>query len=519
MGSLTNLRTGRALFAFFFALYALTSSGNAFRVPDEFEAYFQTEHLADAGDISVPQTLSIRQDGQPIFFGEFGRDGKPYAPYGPGLAYLILPFHLAGRAVAALAGVHRLQPPDGAAWEFLVGGLTTLSMAFFAALAIAGFHRASVALGASPRRALGMSLLLGTGTVLWVYATTLYSEALLAACFIWAAALLLEARTATPTRARSRVFTAAGLIAIAGLAKPTALVIAPAFVCAVLLQDHIPAAGRRRTVMGLAGAILVATAVQLAWNVWRFGAALDFGYNLGAMVPYPPARSFALAEIPRGLAVQLLSPGKSTFVWAPALILSMTSLRDTWRRERGLVAGAAIAYIVALLFYAAFLYPEGGYAHGPRHLVPLVPLGLLPAVAARRVPRRLFALCAAVGIAVCATAVSVSFLEDQSPPDAARSSGPYYERIDPEPGRPWNRYRLEYIPFKTALGSGHWLDSSRPPGNGPDFFVVHLARVRQRFPGGSEIPASLPWAIAILWTALLAWSGRAIGRRARENQR
>jgi hypothetical protein len=53
---------------FFLALYALTSSGNAFRVPDEFEVYFQAEHFADAGDISVPQTLSIRQNGEPIFF-------------------------------------------------------------------------------------------------------------------------------------------------------------------------------------------------------------------------------------------------------------------------------------------------------------------------------------------------------------------------------------------------------------------------------------------------------------------
>ena len=41
-------RAGIGLFIFFHALYALTSSGNAFRIPDEFEVYFQTEHLVDA---------------------------------------------------------------------------------------------------------------------------------------------------------------------------------------------------------------------------------------------------------------------------------------------------------------------------------------------------------------------------------------------------------------------------------------------------------------------------------------
>src|ERR1051326_7778154 len=92
-------RPGVRLFLFFFALYALTSSGSAFRVPDEFEVYFQAEHLIDAGDLSVPQTLTVNEDGTPIFFGRFGLDGKPYAPYGPGVAFVILPFHVQiGRA-------------------------------------------------------------------------------------------------------------------------------------------------------------------------------------------------------------------------------------------------------------------------------------------------------------------------------------------------------------------------------------------------------------------------------------
>jgi hypothetical protein len=69
-------RYGRPLLWFFFALYALTSSGNAFRVPDEFEVYFQAEHLVDAGDISVPQTLAVREGDVPILFGKFGADGR-----------------------------------------------------------------------------------------------------------------------------------------------------------------------------------------------------------------------------------------------------------------------------------------------------------------------------------------------------------------------------------------------------------------------------------------------------------
>jgi len=155
--------TGIGLFILFQALYALTSSGNAFRTPDEFEVYFQTEHLIDAGDLSVPQANEIRQpvvvDGkvvgtQSVFFGRLGIDGKPYAPYGPFAAVLAVPHHLAGRALAAMMGIPRVPRAQGLAWVIVVGGITMLATATAAALAVVGFYRASLALGTPDRTAL-----------------------------------------------------------------------------------------------------------------------------------------------------------------------------------------------------------------------------------------------------------------------------------------------------------------------------------------------------------------------------
>jgi hypothetical protein len=503
--------TALRLFAFFLALYALTSSGNAFRVPDEFEVYFQAEHLVDVGDLSVPQALAVSQGGQSIFFGKFGRDGKPYAPYGPGVAFLIAPFHALGRLVAWAAGVPRRPLPDGIAWEFLVGGITTLAMAFAAALAVSGFYRACRAVGATAARSLALSVLLGAATMMWPYATTLYCEAWLAALFVWAAALLFEARRAP---SRGRIVAAAVLLAVAGLTKPTALVIAPAFVVAVLLERTLEPARRRTVALALMAGILAAAAAHIAWNIARFGAPLDFGYNLGGMILREPAHSFRVQEIPRGLFVQLLTPGKSLFVWAPPVLLSVLCLRDGRHRERALVAGLLTATAGALVFYAAFLFPEGGYAHGPRHLLPLVPLLMLPlAVADASVPRRAFATAAAIGVAVSVLAVSVSFFEDQAPLQVdPRSTGPYYERVDPPPGRPWLRYRLDYVPFRTTFTSGRWLAQARPVGNGPDFFALHLARARTRMPGGAAIPAWLPWAASLPWVVVLVLTGLPLSR-------
>jgi hypothetical protein len=514
---MTGGRCGIRLFWCFCALYALTSSGNAFRVPDEFEVYFQASHLVDAGDISVPQTLAITQDGQPIFFGQFGVDGRPYAPYGPGVAMLIAPFHLAGRAVARLAGVPRAPLPEGIAWEIFVGGVSTFATAFAGGLAVAGFFRASLALGATRDRAVRLALILGAATVLWPYGTTLYSEAWLAAAFVWASAILLEARE-SGRGAAARIPGVAVLLALAVLTKPTALVVAPGFVIAALFDRRVGAGTRRTVAFVLAAGIAIGIAGQVGWNLYRFGRPLDFGYNLASMIPEPPARSFALEDVPRGLLVQLFTPGKSLFVWAPVTLLALLALPASWVRERGVAAGAIAATVSALLFYAAFLFPEGGYAHGPRHLVPLVPMLMLAlAVPGIEWRPRAMAVAAGAGFVMALLAVSVSFLEDQSSPgNAARiATGPYYERIEAAPGRPWHRYRLDYIPFKFALTSGHWTSPNRAAGNGPDFFALHLARARESLPGGRVIPSWMPWAVSVPWAIVLAISAVALRSCAR----
>jgi hypothetical protein len=298
--------------------------------------------------------------------------------------------------------------------------------------------------------------------------------------------------------------------------KPTAIVIAPAFVVAVLLDRRGNLHERATVAAALSVAIALGAGVHIAWNMTRFGTPLDFGYNLAGMIPHPPARPFILEDVPRGLFLQLLTPGKSLFVWAPVTLLSMLSLRACWERERGLVAGLIVALTCALIFYAAFFFPDGGYSHGPRHLVPLVPLLMLPlAVPGVAVSPRALNACAAVGFVVAALAVTVSFFEDQSPVQmGGRSVSPYYERIDPGAGEPNLRYRVDYLPFKFALTSGRWLSDARAAGNGPDFFALHLVQARRTLPGGDAIPAWLPWAVSLPWLIVFTTAALSLRRRA-----
>ncbi|MEO8680627.1 MAG: hypothetical protein ABI665_16365 [Vicinamibacterales bacterium] len=509
-----SAKASALVFVLFQALYALTSSGNAFRVPDEFEVYFQVEHLVDAGDLSVPQTLTIRQGSQSVFFGKFGKDQKPYAPYGPLVAVLALPHHLAGRALAALAGVPRAPAGQGLAWVILVGGVTMLSSATGAALAVAGFHRACLALATPPVTALVLALLLGGATVMWPYGATLYSEAWQAAALIWAAAFLLNARRSS-AHARAQVIAAALLLALGGLVKVTCLIFAPAFVLAVLFDRSLSARTRRDVAVALVAGIALAVAVHMRWNQFRFGAPFDFAYDWAETIPVLPPRAFDLTAVPRGLVVLLLAPGKSLFLWAPALLLACAGARRFWRDEPAASIGIGAALGVGLLFYAAYLFPEGGYAHGPRNLVPIVPLLLLPAAGARARawPRRVVWACAGVGATMALLATSVSFLEDQAmarrAPGATQSA--YYDQIVPAPGRPANRYRLAYLPFITAMSSPGW-SQARALGQGPDYFPFHMLQARRQLPDGRSIPEWIAFAWPAAWLLLLAVTAVAVRR-------
>ena len=513
------------VFLLFQALYGLTSSGNVFRVPDEFETYFQTEHLVDAGNLSVPQTLAIKQrkirDGrvigqEAVFFGTFGWDGKPYAPYGPLIAILAVPHHLAGRAIAGLAGVPRIPLPGGIAWLMVVGGVTMVASATAAALAVAGFYRAARSLGASDREALALSLLLGGATVLWNYGTSFFSEAFTAAAFIWAAVFLIEATDARLEAAAKRAVAVASiLIFLAGLTKITALVFAPAFVIAALAEPRVSAPARVKTAAALTAAIVMAVAVHAAWNVTRFGDPFNIGYDWSETIPQLPARAFLLSDIPRGLAVLLASPGKSLVLWAPPLVLAAFGLPAFWRLHRGAAAGVITAAVVGLLVFAAYLFPDGGYSHGPRNLVPIVPLALLPGVEACATTRRrgLAVACGIAGLAIALTATSVSYLDDQNiGADLGRGArANYYERIEPAPGRPFNRYRLGYIPFAATFGDSGWWNAP-VVGQGPDYFPLHLAQARRQLLDGHAIPLWLIGLIPAVWISLLCVSARALYR-------
>ncbi|HZV00178.1 MAG TPA: hypothetical protein VFF73_25900 [Planctomycetota bacterium] len=408
------------------ALYFATASGWVWRAPDEFEVYFQTRNLVENRSLSV--SVPELEKKPETFFGRRGKDGKTlYAPYGPLVAVLAVPHHLLARLVTT-------EP-------LALAGLTSLASATAGALAVAGFYRAARKRAKDERDALLLAGALAV-SVLWAYAHSFFSESFSAAALVWALVFHDEKRD----------LPCALLLGVACLIKATNVFFALPF---ALASDR-----RYRLVLGVVAAGLI----HMQWNTHRFGSPFQFGYDWKEMIPAGEPRPFSAAYGLHGALALLASPGKSIFVWAPCLLLALPHLR----KERVALAAAATG-VVAFSFY---MYPEGGYCHGPRHLVPIVPLVLV--AAAHGFSRRALAVLVAIGLVSVVLAVSVSYLEDQALGDPA-THFVYYTLDDVAPaGEPRNVYRLAYLPqislVRTLLGS------PATPGLGLDLFCHHVRR-------------------------------------------
>lgn len=508
------------LFLAFQGLFVLTASGRVTRVADELEVYCQAESLWDHG------TQAVDQVPRQAFFGALGRGGHQYAPYGPATAFLVLPHHALGRAVAAVAGVERA--PGGlerlVPWRELVAAITSLATATWAALAVVGLFRAATALGADARRAALAAALLGGATFLWPYGTFFYAEPLSAALLVWFVALHLEGRPLLAATALGAAF----LIKSTNLVLAPALALLPAYRALGPLRP-VARDGLLRALRAAAPALAATTLAALVhaeWNAWRFGDPTQFGYDWGEQLrPGDAPRPFLLSELPRGLFGLLLSPGKSLLLFAPPLLLALPRARALWRHEPAVALAALGAGATSLLLFASYFYWEGGYAFGPRHLLPVLPLLLLPLACGPAPRRAALVAVVVVGVTVQALGTTVSFLEDQAmgeDPGAPATS--YYARHAPDDpaiptGRPLNRYRLDYAPLVSypRLLARHLAARDAAPryGVGLDLLPLHLSRVRSiTDPGARAGPAltTVGWTIPALGLALLLAAGAGLRR-------
>ena len=175
----------------------------------------------------------------------------------------------------------------------------------------------------------------------------------------------------------------------------------------------------RREVWTFITAAIPPLIFQLWYNATYFGSPLRIQFfaqpsSLGGQ--RVPSAGFWATPLTRGLATEVLSPGRGLLFYSPIFILSLAGLALAWRKNGDLLLRyLGVGAILTILLVAKWHKPSGGESFGPRLLADLTPIlafALFPLADSIRNRRALavaFAMLCAWSITANASGAFISY--------------------------------------------------------------------------------------------------------------
>ncbi len=348
-----------ALFLFLLSAYLLTYSGSL-HSSDGQAMFSVTESLVRRGgyDINQIRWMGLQQ-------GTFGPDGELYCRKGFATSLLTIPLAWLGMVVPFWGVVQ-----SGMLFNVIVTPLTGLLIFLYVRR-----------LGYSPSTATTTSLVFGFGTMAWPYAKYFFSDPLSGLALLAAAYSLLYLARPGRTAGLKPALLSGFCLGVAIAARFANALLIPLFLAMLLAyllrSDRIaarPAVGSRysrllsttwREVCAFLLPLLLWGMVMAAYDYLRFGNPLTTGYL--------PEESFS-APWASSILGLVISPGRGLFVYCPVLLALIPAWPSFFRRHRLEAMFLVLISLSHLLLYGKWFMWHGGFAWGPRFLVPIVPL-------------------------------------------------------------------------------------------------------------------------------------------------
>ena len=337
-----------ALFLFLLATYLLNFSGRP-HSSDGVAMLATAESLVRRGalDMDAYLWMGLQQ-------GSFGPDGLLYSRKGLGQVLASVPL--------AWLGLH--LPSVG------LVQMALLLSPLVAALTASGLYLAVVWAGYGEAAALAVGLLYGLATPALPYSKYDFSDPLAGLALLAALLAVMAAWHNAGRRALAWMVAAGAAAGFAALTRTTSLIVAPVFLGAILWQVYRRGqwSRRLRRVPGEALAFVAGLSVMLVLlglsNYRRYGNPLVSGYL--------PQESFSGNWL-AGMAGLLFSPGRGLLFYAPLLALALPGWARLRRRATALAWLSLGIFMLHLVVYGKWFMWHGGYAWGPRFLLPGLP--------------------------------------------------------------------------------------------------------------------------------------------------
>jgi hypothetical protein len=290
------------------------------------------------------------------------RDGHYYCDKAPGASALCVPVYW---LTYRLSGAPDPVSSNWLAWAVWIA--IVLAIGTPSAMAATFLARLAVRFGLSVPAAYGLALLAGLGTMMLPYSTLLYGNQLAGSLMTIALALLVEIRQGVSATPRRMLIVGALLGYAAATEYPAVLIGGPI----ALYGWHV--AGWRNSRFAVIGGS-IPMVLLLAYHWVSFGSPFAFPYDYSVW-PTPHTGWFMGIGVPRSDALSnvLFGAYRGLFNTTPWLLAAVPGAVVLLRKHR-IEAIVCIWAVLAFLWLNSSIPPwDGGWAAGPRYLVPMLP--------------------------------------------------------------------------------------------------------------------------------------------------
>ena len=346
------------VFIFFISIYILSAGGHYYSA-DGMTIYLVTRSIVERGTIFITETNALSE------LSLVAGRGQELVPVTlPVQSLLMIPLYLLGTIISSLIDLRYMHYVLQLVTSFLNSFVTAATATFLFLLILR--------LGYEKKIAIFTSFTFAFATLAWPYSKFDFSEPLLALFIFGAIYWSYMFRKGTGN------YYALLAGAFLGLAEGTKVIAVISIVPVVIyflyiLLERVKKGERRREVIKpfilFFGGLMALFSILPLYNLLRFGTLIQTGYGKVEM-------STSLIV---GIYGLLLSTGKGLFIYSPAIILSLFGLRAFIRRHIAESYLIISVILIALVFYSKLYVWHGDVAWGPRYLVYLLPLMMLPA--------------------------------------------------------------------------------------------------------------------------------------------
>ncbi|MEW5694062.1 MAG: hypothetical protein AB1765_12300, partial [Candidatus Hydrogenedentota bacterium] len=348
------------LFLLTLTFQILIISGHIYSLDEE--VTFQT-----ARSIVENFSTDIEHTEKNHFYCKKGVDNKYYSKFGIGFSLFLVPFIITGKFISIIFGLKQTN---------LLYFVSSFANIIVISLIVAVFCLLVWNISKNRKISIILSLTLGFSTFLMPYGRTLFNDPFCLLNLTLSIYFFYLFKAALQTQnLRERYLFYSGIFS--GLMFATRFeytIIIPGISLLFLNLLKTNKKSLYKIIFYIVPVVVIFLFLGL-YNHTRFGRFYDTGiYN------QDPSDKFS-TPLFVGLSGMLLSPGKGIIFYAPVIILSIWGLKD-WIKTRGIESFIILFFIIlpVLILHSKWHSWMGGWSWGPRRLIGILTLLLLPAI-------------------------------------------------------------------------------------------------------------------------------------------